>query len=346
MEFTSKFPSLSKLLSGRMILVMSLFLAVIMIYPNIMNFTWHSTGSETDSEHISYTLFFLFRYLFFCVLIWILLRVHIQKLKTLSFGKRLINSLWITLIGYAMYVLFSLAVSKHVDCFTGMLLFQFVITCLLCTFIGYFFIMYTESNEKEKRIERLKAENLQSMCNALVNQINPHFFFNSLNSVSALVREGEKEKTLEYINKLSGVFRYILHSSNRIGLTSLNEELSFVEAFRYTLEVRYENKLKFHFHIDDEKRNMKLPVLSLLPVIENIVKHNVIDSYNPMEVTLSTSVHDELVIVNPIHEKLDAGESSGVGLENLSKRFELLTGKNIKVEKEKGLFTVYLPLLN
>jgi Putative regulator of cell autolysis len=269
-----------------------------------------------------------------------------QKQKTPAFPKRLLKSLWITSIAYTMYVLFSLAVSKHVDCFTGMLLFQFVITCLLCTFIGYFFIMYTESNEKEKQIERLKAENLQSLCNALVNQINPHFFFNSLNSVSALVREDKKEKTLEYINKLSGVFRYILHSSDRVGLTSLNEELNFVEAFRYTLEVRYENKLKFHFHIDDKKRNMKLPVLSLLPVIENVVKHNVIDSYNPMEITLSTNVHNELVIVNPIHEKLDAGESSGIGLENLSKRFELLTGKNIKIEKEKGLFTVYLPLLN
>ncbi len=345
MKSTDKFASLSKLSSGRMILLLSLFLAVIMIYPNIVNFTWHSPESLTNSERISYTLFFLFRYLFFCVLIWILLTVNIQRQKTLIFSKRLINSFWITFTAYAVYVIFSLAVSTHVDCFTGMLLFQFVITGLFCTFIGYFFTMYAESNDKEKQIEKLKAENLQSLCNALVNQINPHFFFNSLNSVSALVREDDKEKTLEYINKLSGVFRYILQS-DKVVLTSLKEELHFLEAFRYTLEVRYEHKLKFSLKTDDKKLNMKLPVLSLLPVIENVVKHNVIDSYNPMEISLSTNDRNELVIVNPIHEKLDAGESNGIGLENLSKRFELLTGKNIKIEKDNGCFTVYLPLLN
>ncbi|WP_321332275.1 histidine kinase [uncultured Bacteroides sp.] len=345
MRSSNEFPSLSKLSSSRMILIISLSLSVIMVYPNTVDFTWHFPESATNSEQISYGLFFFFRYLFFYLLIWILLTVSIQKQKTLAFFKRLINSFWITFIAYTIYVIFSLAISKHVDCFTGILLFQFVITCLFCTFIGYFFTLYAESNNKEKQIEKLKAENLQSLCNALVNQINPHFFFNSLNSVSALVREDEKEKTLEYINKLSGVFRYILQR-DKIGLTFLNEELNFLEAFRYTLEVRYENKLKFHIHIDDEKRNLKLPVLSLLPVVENVVKHNIIDSYNPMEITLSTNANDELVIVNPIHEKLDAGESSGIGLENLSKRFELLTGKNIRIEKNNGCFMVYLPLFN
>jgi LytS/YehU family sensor histidine kinase len=244
-------------------------------------------------------------------------------------------------------VLISLGISKHVDCFTGLLLFQFVVACLICTFGGHVFAMYSEQQKHELEIEALKIENLQSRCEALTNQINPHFFFNSLNGLSALVRNNQKSQTLKYINELSGVFRYILQSEKK-RLVPLNEELKFLDSFRYLQEIRYADKIRFEIHVPEEMTNRQIPVLSLLPLIENVVKHNMIDSENLMTVSVFTNDHDELVVSNPIHEKLNEGnQKNGIGLSNLSDRFQLLMNKKIRIEENnEGYFNVYLPLNN
>jgi LytS/YehU family sensor histidine kinase len=204
--------------------------------------------------------------------------------------------------------------------------------------------MYNEQKRKELEIEQLKTENLQSRYNALSSQVNPHFFFNSLNSITALVREEKKTQTLEYIHKLSEVFRYILQS-DRKGLVCLSEELDFLEAFRYMFEVRYANKLRFLITVPDgEQKRLMIPVLSLLPLVENVMKHNVIDSDNHMEISIVLNADNELIISNPIHEKLDLIACNGIGLSNLSERFTMLTTKKITVEKNETEFRVILPL--
>jgi LytS/YehU family sensor histidine kinase len=241
----------------------------------------------------------------------------------------------------------SLAVlSKHVDCFTGILLFQFVVTCLLCTLTGHVFTMYNEQKNRELEIAQLKTENLQSRYNALASQVNPHFFFNSLNSITALVREGKTAQTLEYIRKLSEVFRYILQSDKK-GLVCLKEELNFLEAIRYMFEIRYANKLTFSIDVAEEKREiLSIPVLSLLPLVENVIKHNVIDSDNTMEIAIVLNDKNELIISNPVHKKLDRHNCNGIGLSNLEERFTMLTARKITVEKNEATFKVILPLIN
>jgi LytS/YehU family sensor histidine kinase len=269
--------------------------------------------------------------------------MNIRKMNALPLSKRLLKTFLIAIIAYAIYVFISLALSKHVDCFTGILLFQFIVTFLLCALTGHVFNMYSEQRTRELEIEQLKTENLQSRYNALTTQMNPHFFFNSLNSITALVRDEKKEQTLEYIYKLSGVFRYVLQSDKK-GLVSLREELDFMDAFRYMFEIRYANKLNFLINVAEEKQDLLIPVLSLPPLVENVIKHNVIDSDNQMEISISLNENNELVISNPVHEKLDVSSCNGIGLANLSERFVLLTGKKIIIEKNKDEFRVLLPL--
>jgi LytS/YehU family sensor histidine kinase len=205
--------------------------------------------------------------------------------------------------------------------------------------------MYSEQKNRELEIAQLKAENLQSRYNALSSQVNPHFFFNSLNCITALVREEKKEQTLEYIHKLSVVFRYILQSDKK-GLVSMKEELDFVEALRYMFEVRYANKLMFRIDVPEEKRSLlMIPVLCLLPIIENVIKHNVIDSDNTMDIAIVLNANNELIISNPVHEKIDRSNCNGIGLTNLSERFTLLTTKKITVENRDCVFIVRLPLI-
>jgi hypothetical protein len=332
-----------KNISNKTLVIASLILSAFIIYPKIIELPWELSRITNPSENTAHILFFVYRYSFFWLFTWILLTTNIHKHKTLFFPKRLLITFSITLVAYLIYLLISLAISKRADCFTGLLLFQFVVACLLCTLTGHVFAMYSEQRQRDMEIERLKTENLQSRCEALANQINPHFFFNSLNGLTALVRSDKKSQTLKYINELSVVFRYILQSDKK-GLVPLSEELKFLESFRYLQEIRYADKFQFTINVPEEKKNKLIPVLSLLPLIENVVKHNMIDSENKMTVSVFMNEQDELVITNPIHEKLDKADKNGIGLINLSDRFELLLNQKIRIESLHGIFQVYLPL--
>ena len=330
-------------ISNSTLIIASLILSAFVIYPKIINLPWELPNITNQSDKIEHLIFFTYRYLFFCVMIWLLLRVNIFSEKSLAFGKRLLKTFIITTIAYLIYILISYIISKHVDCFTGLLLFQFAVACLICSFIGHFYAMYSDQLRKEHEIEMLKTENLQSRYDALTNQINPHFFFNSLNGLSTLVRGNKKTETLEYINKLSEVFRYTLQSEKK-GLVPLGEELKFLDSFGYLQEIRYADKFSFNINIPEDKKCLPVPVLSLLPLIENVVKHNMIDRENKMCISVFINEKDELVISNPIFKKIDTPDNNGIGLTNLSDRFRLLLKKEIKVEVKGDFFYVYLPL--
>lgn len=192
--------------------------------------------------------------------------------------------------------------------------------------------------------ERLKAEKWQTSYNALMGQINPHFFFNSLNGLNALIRNDEKEQTLHYLDELSNVFRYILQS-NRKEMITLGEELQFVKAYTYLLGVRYEGKLFFSIHADPKYLIWYLPTLSVLPLIENAVKHNVISKQYPLRIDICTDGSDQLVVSNPIQPKAEGSTGSGIGLQNLWGRYRMLTDKDIHISSRNNYFSVSLPLL-
>lgn len=192
--------------------------------------------------------------------------------------------------------------------------------------------------------EQLKTEKLQSSYNALMGQIHPHFFFNSLNGLNALIRGGEQEKTLRYLDELSQVFRYILQS-NKKELVPLAEELQFVKAYTYLLGVRYEGKLFFSIQADPTCLLWYLPILSILPLIENAVKHNVVSKQYPLQIDVYTTPDHQLVVSNKIRSKAEESAGSGIGLRNLWGRYQMLTGHDIYISKRKEYFKVSLPLL-
>lgn len=190
--------------------------------------------------------------------------------------------------------------------------------------------------------ERLKTENLSTRYNMLVGQINPHFFFNSLNSLSMLVREQDNDRALEYIEQLSYTFRYIIQNGQS-GVTTLREEMAFAEAYAYLFKIRYEDKLFFDIDIDEKYMEWTLPALSLQPLIGNAVKHNTITSKNPLHVIIRV-VDGVLEVENVKSQKLDIEPSTGIGLQNLSSRWQIVAGRDIEVVDEPERFLVRLPL--
>lgn len=332
---------LDKCTTSRLLLI-SLACALFIIYPNIAWLPWELSFIK-GTQQIYHLLFFVFRYVYFCILFLILIKFNLQRWVVQTLSKRFLYNALICLAGYLIFIGVSFLFYPKASHFGSILLFQYFVVCALCTLIGYINLLYVEQRKKEQEIERLKIENLQSRCDALANQINPHFFFNSLNGLTSLIRKKNDETTLTYVNKLSDVFRYILQSDKK-GLVTLAEELEFVDAFRYMMEVRFANKLAYKVTVDQDVLTSKLPVLSILPLLDNVVVHNRIDSDHKMLVTIYLNEDKELVVSNPIYPKLSSPVTNGTGLRNLEHRFRLLLNKQIRIEDSGDIFSVYLPL--
>ena len=228
--------------------------------------------------------------------------------------------------------------------FNPMLLLKLSTTGLIVVLYGKIYQMHYKQQEIEVENERLKNENHTWQYNTLVNQVNPHYLFNSLNSLSMLVREEKKEDALVYIDQMSDTYRYIIQDGTA-EMTTVENELRFLEAYKYLLEIRYAGKLHINVEVDNALYTCKLPPLSIQPLIENAVKHNTITSAHPMTINI-TSEEGYIVVANTLTPKLEPESSTGIGLSNLSHRYELLTGRNIVVENNGATFTVKLPITN
>ncbi len=231
----------------------------------------------------------------------------------------------------------------HQRWFDGMLVLKFSFAAIVSTLYGWLRLLHVRHQAAEMALEQLENESLTARYNMLVGQISPHFFFNSLNSLSMLVREEQNEQALNYIDRLSYSFRYIIQNGQNM-LVSLDDELRFAEAFSYQYGIRYADKLFFAFEIDDRYRSWQLPALSLQPLIGNAVKHNTITKSRPLRVTIRVA-DEQVEVQNPIVPKLDSEPSTGIGLQNLRNRWKLITGLDIEIINDGTTFTVRMPLL-
>lgn len=333
---------LSNIYSSSKLLIISLICNLFILYPEI---TWipYELSNLIETKHTGYILFFVFRYFFYVALVFILLKINLNKILSVSYNKRFVYNALICIIALGIYSIVSFILYYKIRHLGSLILFQFFIICLLSTVVGYIYQLYQEQRKQEQEIEQLKLENLQSRYDALTNQINPHFFFNSLNGLTSLIRKKDDKVTLTYVNKLSDVFRYILQSDKK-GLVTLGEELEFVDAFRYMMEVRFANKLEYRIDVDGAVLFYKIPVLSIMPILDNIVVHNMIDSDHKMIISIYLNDKNELVLSNPIYPKLTRPDTNGTGLKNLENRFSLLMNKKIRIENNGTIFYVYLPL--
>lgn len=358
--------SLAAFSSRRSMWASAFIVSAIIMYPNLgeMIGMWGRylprlpEGIHPETVMILSSLSFLFRIVMFAVALYLLIKLNVKHAQNWSLFHRIWVSLIVTgfLCSFLFMGVFGLGSYLHggqnahhyVHMFfpdeVGTAMLQGFIMWLAPVMIGYIYHLSMKQIHDEEEIERLSLESLQSRCDALTNQINPHFFFNSLSGLTYLIREDQKERSLEYVNKISGIFRYILQSEKK-SIVPLSEELDFLNSYEYTLEVRYGDKFAIHVNVTDKQRaSYLLPVLSLLPLVENIVKHNAIDSDNKMVATIDINDNEELVVSNPICPKLDPPVSNGIGLSNLDNRFYLQLGKNIRVENDGQTFSVVLPL--
>lgn len=221
------------------------------------------------------------------------------------------------------------------------------------TFVISISIFYLILNRKshlrmramEIKTEQLVKENALAQFEALKNQVNPHFLFNSLSILSSLVHV-DANLSEKFIDQLSKAYRYILEQKDN-ETVSLKTELDFLSAYAFLLKIRFENKFDVKISItDQEAEKYQIAPLTLQLLIENCVKHNRMSEKEPLIVTILIK-DDYLVVINPVRPRneIERIASTGIGLANIKNRYQLLTKSAVYIEKDEELFTVKIPLL-
>jgi two-component system LytT family sensor kinase len=202
---------------------------------------------------------------------------------------------------------------------------------------------YKAWKEYQVKTERLMRENIQAKYDALRNQIDPHFFFNSLSVLTNLVYKSA-DLSAEYITQLAKIYRYILDKKFD-NLVTIQTELDFLESYLFLISIRHQQSIQFQANIDPEvKEKGLIPPATLQMLVENAIKHNRFSTNDPLLITLKSE--DGFLLVSNQHRKKTIPDiSSGIGLDNIRKRYELASNKGIEVYNAGDLFTVKIPII-
>jgi len=219
---------------------------------------------------------------------------------------------------------------------------SFLVTVACLGFYESFYVI-SRWQKAQLQSEKLQRENVQSQLESLRSQVNPHFLFNSLNTLASLIPE-EPELAVDFVQKLSRIYRYILEIRNR-ELITLREEWECVESYLFLLRTRFGNNLKLEAEIPESAMALYMVPLSLQMLIENAVKHNIISSSRPLTLKVFVNKAGNLTVANPLQRKQSVTDSTGTGLENIRSRYQLISEKEIKVISGPETFTVTLPLI-
>lgn len=203
----------------------------------------------------------------------------------------------------------------------------------------YYFRNWVES---KKETQELKLNYAEAQYNALKNQVNPHFLFNSLNTLSSIIHENP-DKASEFVNKLSQVYRYIL-KSNENDLATIKDELKVAKEFLFLLKTRFEDDLIIDFNIIEGVEGF-IPPMSLQLLIENAVKHNIVSPDDPLKVNISIS-EGFIKVTNKVNRKIiDANNSTKSGLKQIKKRYELKGIEGFVAGEKMDEYAVKLPII-
>jgi sensor histidine kinase YesM len=190
--------------------------------------------------------------------------------------------------------------------------------------------------------EQLKKEYLQSQLLGLKSQMNPHFLFNSLNTLSCLIQEDE-EKAEDFLDHMSKLYRYLLRN-NEDHLVSLKTEIDMVRSYYFLLKKRHSDALALEIDIPEKYLNHEIPPLTLQMIVENAVNQNSLTKIEPLNIIVK-AINDEIEIEHNKQPKLYGAKEGEEAIDNITNKFRLLTQREIEIVEEAGKRIIRLPLL-
>lgn len=219
---------------------------------------------------------------------------------------------------------------------------------IISTTLSLFFfmvLMFFVTHVLRERLdrEREKAEKARYQYMMLKQQMNPHFLFNCLNVLNGLVTESPREEASHFIHNLSSLYRYILTNENEDAV-SLREEMEFAGNYADLMKTRWPKGLDFKLSVREEDLPKLVIPCSLQVCIENAIKHNSVSAESPLEVSVSSD-GSYLRVSNPVSPRVNAAESTGVGINSVRQQYLAISGKDIRITQDESTYTIELPLL-
>lgn len=267
----------------------------------------------------------------------IIIRLSVFYLIVLIIGTAFV------LLAIAIPLLFGEAkYSDMVEHFVSRDLKRFLLSWLISVGIASVAFFYMEWNNALKRERKLREEKLIFQYESLKTKVNPHFLFNSLNTLSSLIPKNP-ELSERFIGKFSTIYRYVLENADR-DLVGLEEEIEFIKNFFFLQEIRDEGKINLKIEVDRPESYAVVPV-SLQLLVENALKHNAATQEKPLNIKVYLENDNTMVVENNIQKKMNIEPTSRVGLKNLKERISLATRKELFIEEGPLKFLVKLPIL-
>lgn len=263
-------------------------------------------------------------------------RLLIQIILSVSFA--LLISIFFTLIGNAL--------TPYSEDLKGVfvsnaLIFSGLNILVMSIFEGWIF--FKQHRQAEQKAKNLQEELSQIKFEVLKSQINPHFMFNSLNVLSGLINK-DTAKAHQFIDEFSHIYRYVLETIEQ-PVATLGKELDFMRSYLFLQQIRYGAHLIYSIEIPASLMKLFLPPLSLQVVLENAIKHNVINESKPLKIVVFSK--DNLLIVkNNLQPKISVGHSTGLGLKNLTKRYGMICSEKPVFSVNTNYYIAKLPLID
>ena len=324
-------------------LKLSLTISILLNAIFLLGYIYNKSFSHIGGVRLAFA--FLFDFVMFYLL-------YTFNFKTIlhNWGKK--TKAWMVILGSLIIaIVLSLLFSKFAIQFLPPIPFAdsfLYITNLIKGLIVYVMVLLSTSlfysvDQRQQTLlenERLIADNIRIRYEVLKNQVDPHFLFNSLNTLDGLIGM-DTDRAHEYVQHLSQVFRYAISNKE---IMYLNEELNFTRSYAHLMKIRYGNNFQIQYNIDEKYKTWYIMPISLQLLVENAVKHNVISTKHPLVLTIETTSNDTIRVLNPIQLKKEAEPGEGIGLTNLRERYELLFQKEVSITIT-DVFCVEIPLI-
>ncbi len=298
---------------------------------------------------VPYDILFSTVYAVFCSEVSLRLFVKLQRwfpletrLKTLMVLHVFISTfVWVEMFTLSQALLYGFDTPLKMLIFKQNILLALMIA-LSMNVVHISMILFQRWKTVHSEAELLRRVHLETQNSVLKQQIDPHFLFNSLNTLTALI-EDEPKDAVRFVQHLSNVYRYVLQS-RPYTTVPLREELSFVRAYLHLHELRFGENFHVECLIPDSVLGFAVPPLVVQLCVENAVKHNIISRQKPLQISMSI-VGKHLRVGNTFQPKPLPQPSTNLGLENIRQQYSLLTQESVKIEQKSGFFMVDLPLL-
>ncbi|MFV0209015.1 histidine kinase [Empedobacter falsenii] len=220
----------------------------------------------------------------------------------------------------------------------------FLVGIITIIFLLFFYFLERRRYKLETKIvlESTKAETATANFETLKNQLDPHFLFNSLNVLTGLIEENPAN-AIDFTTSLSKIYRYVLEQKDK-EVVPIQEEINFAKTYVKLLKLRFENSIDFEIEQTTFFENEFIVPLSLQILLENTIKHNVVSEQKPLKIKIYKR-DDSLIVENSFQPKDSIKESTGIGLKNIINRYQLISKRDVNIEKNEEIFRVQLPIL-